>query len=85
MIAPDVADSGTNGLRFPLDRGFQAAFGNGSCQAHRTVATARGLTWRCLRRPGLARDIDTPDDLSAWRMGSPLLAAQPPALTAQAA
>jgi len=70
VIAPDSAQTGTNGLRFPLGRGFVPAFGPNSCEAHDASARAVGLSVRHLRRPGLARDIDTPADLTAWQTPS---------------
>ncbi len=70
LIAPDAAEAGTNGLRFPLARGFVPAFGASSCEAHGAIARACGLSVRHLRRPGLAHDIDTPADLGAWQASS---------------
>ncbi|MGH2457081.1 MAG: 2-phospho-L-lactate guanylyltransferase, partial [Candidatus Limnocylindria bacterium] len=65
-IAPDRAESGTNGLalRPPDAIGFR--FGPGSFAAHRAEARRAGLSLAVVRRPGLAFDLDTPDDLARW-------------------
>lgn len=65
-IAPDAADTGTNGLALapPDVIGFQ--FGEGSLLAHRKAAKRAGAWLTIVRRPGLAFDIDTPHDLSTW-------------------
>lgn len=65
-IAPDAAGTGTNGLALapPDVIGFQ--FGAGSLEAHRRAAKRAGAWTTLVRRPGLAFDIDTPDDLAAW-------------------
>jgi 2-phospho-L-lactate guanylyltransferase len=65
-IAPDAADTGTNGLALapPDVMGFH--FGAGSLEAHRRAAKRAGAWTTLVRRPGLAFDIDTPADLAAW-------------------
>ena len=65
-IAPDAAETGTNGLAFspPDVIGFQ--FGSGSFEAHRRAAKRAGAWITLVRRPGLSFDIDTPDDLAIW-------------------
>ncbi len=65
-LAPDTAGTGTNGLAMtPPDLiGFH--FGAGSLEAHRRAAKRAGAWLTIVRRPGLAFDIDTPDDLAAW-------------------
>jgi 2-phospho-L-lactate guanylyltransferase len=65
-IAPDRAGTGTNGLalRPPEIMGF--AFGVGSCAAHRAGAAAAEITPVMVERPGLAFDLDTPEDLGRW-------------------
>lgn len=72
-IAPDRAGTGTNGLalRPPAIMGF--AFGSGSRAAHQAGALGAGVTPVIVERPGLAFDLDTPDDLASW------LAAEVPA------
>ncbi|MEP6469337.1 MAG: 2-phospho-L-lactate guanylyltransferase [Chloroflexota bacterium] len=65
-IAPDRAGIGSNGLalRPPGVIGFR--FGPGSFAAHRAEAEAVGLTPIIVERPGLAFDLDTPQDLARW-------------------
>ncbi|SDC66104.1 2-phospho-L-lactate guanylyltransferase [Sphingomonas sp. YR710] len=63
-IAPDRHDDGTNALALASAAPFAFAFGEGSCARHRAAA---GSTGAIVRRPGLAHDIDTPDDLAAAR------------------
>jgi 2-phospho-L-lactate guanylyltransferase len=65
-IAPDRAGMGTNGLALrPLGAiGFQ--FGPGSFAAHRVAAEAAGVPITIVERPGLAFDLDTPEDLTRW-------------------
>ena len=59
-MATDTHGSGTNALALADARPFSFRFGPNSRSAH----TASGQL-ACIDRPGLARDIDTPDDLSA--------------------
>jgi 2-phospho-L-lactate/phosphoenolpyruvate guanylyltransferase len=65
-IAPDRLGTGTNGLALrPLGIiGFQ--FGPGSFAAHVAEAEAAGVQPAVVRRPGLAFDLDTPEDLARW-------------------
>jgi 2-phospho-L-lactate guanylyltransferase len=65
-IAPDRSGSGTNGLalRPPDVIGFR--FGSGSFAAHRALAEGAGLAPIIVERPGLAFDLDTPEDLARW-------------------
>ena len=66
VIAPDRAGTGTNGLalRPPEIIGF--AFGPGSFAAHRQAAQRAGVQPAVVVRPGLAFDLDTPQDLARW-------------------
>ncbi len=62
VVAPDEEEQGTNALALvPPDPGFYR-FGEGSFQAHLAEARTRKLPVRILRRPGLAHDLDTPDN-----------------------
>jgi 2-phospho-L-lactate guanylyltransferase len=69
-LAPDRAGVGTNALwRAPGD-GIDVAFGPNSLAAHAELARAAGTPAIVVARPGLALDVDTPDDLAeAWRHG----------------
>jgi 2-phospho-L-lactate guanylyltransferase len=65
-IAPDAAETGTNGLALSPPDVVAFQFGPGSFEAHRR-AGKRAEAWiTVVRRPGLSFDIDTPADLSAW-------------------
>lgn len=58
VIAPDRHGTGTNAIALPDDVPFTFAFGEDSFSAH----AAQG---NFLTRPGLAFDIDTPEDFDA--------------------
>lgn len=61
-VAPDRHGEGTNAIALADARPFRFAFGPGSFRAH--SAEAGGAI---VRRPGLALDIDSPEDLQAAR------------------
>ncbi len=62
-IAPDQAELGTNALHVPI--GTSTSFGHeDSFRRH-----IERLQFDVVRRPGLAQDIDQPEDL--WRLGRP--------------
>lgn len=62
VIAPDEQEEGTNALALapPIADFFR--FGPASFQAHLEAARSHGMALRILRRPGLARDLDTPEN-----------------------
>lgn len=63
VIGHDTSGRGTNALL--LRRSFRHfAFGADSCRRHAEGALAAGLEPRKLYRPGLARDLDSPQDLA---------------------
>jgi 2-phospho-L-lactate guanylyltransferase len=66
-IAPDTADVGTNGLllrRGPVDlRQFDFHYGVESFGSHVAESLRHGIEPAIVRAPGLAFDLDTPDDL----------------------
>lgn len=61
-MATDRTGLGTNAIAIADDRPFSFSFGQESRRAH---AAASGMV--VLERPGLARDIDTPEDLAELR------------------
>jgi 2-phospho-L-lactate guanylyltransferase len=65
-IAPDRLGTGTNGLALrPLEIiGFR--FGPDSFAAHLAEAEAAAVQPAVVARPGLAFDLDTPEDLARW-------------------
>lgn len=67
-LAPDRSGTGTNALwRSPPDV-IEVAFGPSSRTNHEDLARAAGIDARIVELPGLALDVDVPDDLAAaWR------------------
>jgi 2-phospho-L-lactate guanylyltransferase len=65
-IAPDRGGSGTNGVALRPPSAIPFRFGTDSFSAHREAARSAGVPLVVVRRPGLAFDLDTPDDLSEW-------------------
>jgi 2-phospho-L-lactate/phosphoenolpyruvate guanylyltransferase len=65
VLVPDAAGRGTNAAwRSPADL-FPLRFGNDSFQPHLAEAKAKGLPCVVLELPGIARDVDRPEDLLA--------------------
>ena len=63
VLVPDAAGRGTNAaFRSPADL-FPLRFGNDSFLPHRQAAIATGLPLVILELPGIALDLDRPDDL----------------------
>lgn len=64
-IAPDRHGTGTNALSLPLPaaKGFTFAFGPDSFALHRAEAERMGIPLEEVHSPGLARDVDMPEDL----------------------
>lgn len=65
-IGPDRAGTGTNGLAQRPADAIPFRFGIGSFAAHRTAAEEAGVAVSVVERPGLAFDLDTPEDLARW-------------------
>jgi len=65
VLVPDAAGRGTNAAwRSPADL-FPLRFGNDSFLPHLASAKATGLPCVVIELPGIARDIDRPEDLLA--------------------
>jgi 2-phospho-L-lactate guanylyltransferase len=63
VLVPDAAGRGTNAAwRSPGDL-FPLRFGNDSFLPHLAAAKATGLSCVVLELPGIARDVDRPEDL----------------------
>src|SRR3954470_1757517 len=62
VIAPNEQEEGTNALALTPPAPDFFRFGPNSFQAHLELAKTRGMAVRILRRPGLAHDLDTPDE-----------------------
>jgi 2-phospho-L-lactate guanylyltransferase len=67
VIVPDRHGTGTNGLLLTPPDAIAPAFGPGSFQRHRELATAAGARLQIERPASLLLDIDTGDDLAALR------------------
>lgn len=64
VLAPDRHDRGTNTLLLDPPGVIDPAFGGGSRDGHRWLASEAGVPFLEVGgRPGLANDLDTPDDL----------------------
>jgi 2-phospho-L-lactate guanylyltransferase len=64
VVAPDNAERGTNALLLnPLDL-IPFSFGPNSFARHRALARTSGATVCVVRDPGLAFDLDRPEDLA---------------------
>ena len=65
VVAPDLSRIGTNALAVAPPDETLLRFGPGSFAAHVERARARNHTVQIVSRPGLAFDLDTPDDYRA--------------------
>lgn len=62
-IAPDRGETGTNALSLPEPGALPFSFGTNSMQIHLDTAQNREQPVQVIRRPGLALDLDTKEDL----------------------
>jgi 2-phospho-L-lactate/phosphoenolpyruvate guanylyltransferase len=69
LLVPSREGTGTNALLLAPPDALAPALGPGSLARHRAQAEARGLPAPLLARPGLALDVDTPEDLEAFWSG----------------
>lgn len=70
VLVPDAARRGTNAAwRSPSDL-FPLRFGNDSFLPHLAAANATGLPCVVLELPGIARDVDRPEDLRELAVAS---------------
>ncbi|NBR76292.1 MAG: 2-phospho-L-lactate guanylyltransferase [Actinobacteria bacterium] len=67
VVVPDRHLDGTNALVVPATGDFDFCYGPGSASQHQAQAAQRGLTCALVTRPDLALDLDTHDDLVAFR------------------
>ena len=63
VAAPDRHGSGTNALLVQPPGAIKYAFGPGSLQLHAAAARAAGVPYCERNLPGLAMDVDLPEDL----------------------
>jgi 2-phospho-L-lactate guanylyltransferase len=66
VIVPCGRGEGTNGLLIPSLSDFAPDYGEASFARHFAHLTELGLQPVALRLPGIAVDIDEPDDLALW-------------------
>jgi 2-phospho-L-lactate guanylyltransferase len=66
-IAPDRHEAGTNALLVRPPGFIPYAFGADSFQQHCALAHRAGASLRIVRLPGLALDVDVPEDLMMYR------------------
>jgi len=64
VLGCDRHRKGTNLLAFDAASKVELCFGPGSCAAHLASADARGINTYTLYRPGIALDIDLPQDIA---------------------
>jgi 2-phospho-L-lactate guanylyltransferase len=64
VLVPDRHDDGTNVISLPASCGFGFSYGPGSFARHQEEAGRTGLTWRVVRDPELAWDVDFPADMA---------------------
>jgi 2-phospho-L-lactate/phosphoenolpyruvate guanylyltransferase len=64
LIVPDRHGEGTNALLLTPPDSLAPSFGPGSCQRHVSHAHAAGIASEVVTVPGLALDVDTPEDLA---------------------
>jgi 2-phospho-L-lactate guanylyltransferase len=67
VIVPDRHGTGTNGLLLAPPDAIAPSFGPDSCERHRGLALAAGLSPRLVRPRSLLLDIDTGADLAELR------------------
>jgi len=63
VIAPDRVGEGTNAIGFPVGTEVPLSFGLGSFSRHLAGLQGSGLAVRRFDLPGIAFDVDTPEDL----------------------
>lgn len=68
VIVPDRHGSGTNGLLLSPPEAIAPSFGPDSCERHRALALAAGITARIERPESMLLDIDTGADLAELRV-----------------
>jgi 2-phospho-L-lactate/phosphoenolpyruvate guanylyltransferase len=67
VLAPDRHETGTNALYLRPPGLFSFAFGESSFAVHLALGQGSGAAVHICRRPGLALDVDGPEDLALYR------------------
>lgn len=68
ILAPDRRRVGTNGMLLRPADAIPFAFGRASFGRHSELAAAAGITPRIFSSPGIAFDVDEPDDIETLRL-----------------
>jgi 2-phospho-L-lactate guanylyltransferase len=68
VLAPDRHGTGTNALIVDAAAGIEFKFGDGSLRLYDAWARDRGHSVAICTRHELGFDLDTPEDLKAWRL-----------------
>lgn len=63
-LSPSLDGTGTNAMLLAPARALRPQLGIGSLSRHLAQAAERDLSVRVIHRPGLALDVDTPEDLA---------------------
>lgn len=71
VLAPAHRDGGTNAILLPRDTEFRLFLGPGSFRRHLSQATCPGLDISICYSPGLALDLDTWEDVQAYKALEP--------------
>ena len=71
VLAPDELRDGSNALGLRPPGAIPFCFGPGSFNKHRSQARHERLSIRIVDSPGLARDIDTPENYRVFSMSPP--------------
>jgi 2-phospho-L-lactate guanylyltransferase len=70
-IVPSADEGGTNALLSAPPDAIPLWYGEGSFARHVREAESRGIAVRIMRLPGLALDLDTPDDVHRFLAHAP--------------
>jgi 2-phospho-L-lactate guanylyltransferase len=70
-VLPSRDGTGTNGILFLPPASIQMEYGEGSFSRHMSKASAAGHRAQVLNIPGIAFDIDTPEDVQAFLDNGP--------------
>lgn len=73
VASPDRAGTGTNALFVSPPDAITFKFGVNSFRKHRSEALSRGRKWSVFRCPGLAFDVDRPEDVGAMGGINPVM------------
>ena len=67
VLVPSASGMGTNALLTSPPTVIEPRFEGASLAAHAALCRDRGIAYRVLELPSFALDVDTPEDLAAFR------------------